>query len=67
MPRRSDPVYLDHNAGAPMRPDVRDAMITVLQTQEMPLPFTPMAGRRGAGSRKPAKRWPACAVPKPGQ
>ncbi len=31
MPRRSDPVYLDHNAGAPMRPDVRDAMITVLQ------------------------------------
>jgi cysteine desulfurase len=31
MSCRSEPVYLDHNAGAPMRPDVRDAMITVLQ------------------------------------
>lgn len=30
MPRQSDPIYLDHNAGAPLRPGVRDAMIEVL-------------------------------------
>ncbi|MEP3429390.1 MAG: cysteine desulfurase family protein [Roseibium sp.] len=30
MPRSADPIYLDHNAGAPVRPDVRDAMIEVL-------------------------------------
>ncbi|MEP3047341.1 MAG: cysteine desulfurase family protein [Roseibium sp.] len=30
MPRSADPIYLDHNAGAPVRPDVREAMIAVL-------------------------------------
>ncbi|WFE87645.1 cysteine desulfurase family protein [Roseibium porphyridii] len=30
MPRLSDPIYLDHNAGAPMRPAVREAMIEVM-------------------------------------
>ncbi|MCV0427024.1 MAG: cysteine desulfurase [Roseibium sp.] len=30
MPRRSDPIYLDHNAGAPLRPGVRESMIEVL-------------------------------------
>jgi len=30
MPRHSDPIYLDHNAGAPLRPAVREAMIEVL-------------------------------------
>jgi cysteine desulfurase len=31
MPRRSNPVYLDHNAGAPLRPAVRETMIAALQ------------------------------------
>lgn len=31
MPRSSDPIYLDHNAGAPLRPAVREAMIAALQ------------------------------------
>ncbi|GAA0770747.1 cysteine desulfurase [Roseibium denhamense] len=31
MPGQASPVYLDHNAGAPMRPAVRDAVIEVLQ------------------------------------
>ncbi|MEO9530351.1 cysteine desulfurase family protein [Roseibium sp.] len=30
MPRHSDPIYLDYNAGAPLRPAVRDVMIEVL-------------------------------------
>ncbi|MEM9633137.1 MAG: cysteine desulfurase family protein [Pseudomonadota bacterium] len=30
MPRRSNPIYLDHNAGAPLRPSVRESMIEVL-------------------------------------
>lgn len=30
MPRASDPIYLDHNAGAPLRPAVRECMIEVL-------------------------------------
>lgn len=30
MPRQSDPIYLDHNAGAPLRPAVREMMIEVL-------------------------------------
>ncbi|WP_269582219.1 cysteine desulfurase family protein [Roseibium sp. Sym1] len=30
MPRQSDPIYLDHNAGAPLRPAVREIMIDVL-------------------------------------
>ncbi|MET1415530.1 cysteine desulfurase family protein [Roseibium sp. HPY-6] len=30
MPRRSDPIYLDHNAGAPLRPVARESMIEVL-------------------------------------
>lgn len=30
MPRQSDPIYLDHNAGAPLRPTVREMMIEVL-------------------------------------
>jgi len=30
MPRQSDPIYLDHNAGAPLRPAVRETMIGVL-------------------------------------
>lgn len=30
MPRQSDPIYLDHNAGAPLRPAVREIMIEVL-------------------------------------
>lgn len=30
MPRRSDPIYLDYNAGAPLRPGVRETMIEVL-------------------------------------
>ncbi|TYC50373.1 cysteine desulfurase [Rhodobacterales bacterium] len=30
MPRRSDPIYLDNNAGAPLRPCARDMMIEVL-------------------------------------
>ncbi len=30
MPRPSDPIYLDHNAGAPLRPQVRECMIEVL-------------------------------------
>ncbi|WP_420415214.1 cysteine desulfurase family protein [Roseibium sp.] len=31
MPRHFDPIYLDHNAGAPLRPVVREAMIAALQ------------------------------------
>jgi len=31
MPRRFDPVYLDHNAGAPLRPGAREAMMAALQ------------------------------------
>ncbi|QDG77545.1 cysteine desulfurase family protein [Labrenzia sp. PHM005] len=31
MPRQFDPIYLDHNAGAPLRPVVREAMIAALQ------------------------------------
>lgn len=30
MVLKADPIYLDHNAGAPLRPDVRDRMIEVL-------------------------------------
>ena len=30
MVSRPDPIYLDHNAGAPLRPSVREAMIEVL-------------------------------------
>lgn len=30
MPRRSDPIYLDYNASAPLRAGVRDCMIEVL-------------------------------------
>ncbi|WP_298964109.1 cysteine desulfurase family protein [uncultured Roseibium sp.] len=30
MPRLSDPIYLDHNAGAPMRPAVCEAVIEVM-------------------------------------
>ena len=30
MVSRPDPIYLDHNAGAPLRPGVREAMIEVL-------------------------------------
>lgn len=30
MPRRSEPIYLDYNAGAPLRPAVRECMIEVL-------------------------------------
>ncbi|MES0808766.1 cysteine desulfurase family protein [Roseibium sp. SCPC15] len=30
MPRRSAPIYLDHNAGAPLRASVREGMIEVL-------------------------------------
>lgn len=30
MSRPSDPIYLDHNAGAPLRPAVRESMIEVL-------------------------------------
>lgn len=30
MPRRSDPIYLDHNAGAPLRGGARERMIEVL-------------------------------------
>ncbi|MBN9670449.1 cysteine desulfurase family protein [Roseibium aggregatum] len=30
MARRFDPIYLDHNAGAPLRPRARDVMIEVL-------------------------------------
>lgn len=32
MSRQRDPIYLDHNAGAPMRPEVRDLMIELLAT-----------------------------------
>lgn len=31
MPRLSAPIYLDYNAGAPLRPGARDAMIEVLK------------------------------------
>lgn len=31
MPRNSDPIYLDHNAGAPLRPAVRETMIAALE------------------------------------
>jgi len=30
MPRQFDPIYLDHNAGAPLRPAAREMMIEVL-------------------------------------
>ncbi len=30
MPRRSDPIYLDHNAGAPLRPGAKEVVIEAL-------------------------------------